>query len=68
MQKVLLLKKKVGETPLEIISEFKKNNLEYQNQKLGYAGRLDPMAEGLLLVLIGEECKKRKEYEKHSNT
>ncbi len=29
---------------------------------LAYAGRLDPMAEGKLLVLIGESCKKLKDY------
>ncbi|MFH1186669.1 MAG: hypothetical protein V1697_00685 [Candidatus Levyibacteriota bacterium] len=63
MQRVLLLKKKIGETPLETVQKFKENNPEYQDQKLGYAGRLDPMAEGLLLVLVGKECKKRKEYE-----
>lgn len=68
MQKILLLKKKIGKTPLETIREFKKNNPEYQDQKLAYAGRLDPMAEGLLLVLAGEECKKRKEYEKLPKT
>jgi tRNA pseudouridine55 synthase len=66
MQKILLLKKQIGETPLETIQHFKKDNLEYQNQKMAYAGRLDPMAEGLLLVLVDEECKKRKDYEKLS--
>ncbi|MFT5036839.1 MAG: tRNA pseudouridine(55) synthase, partial [Candidatus Azotimanducaceae bacterium] len=29
---------------------------------LAYAGRLDPMASGKLLVLIGEECKNQKAY------
>lgn len=28
-----------------------------------YAGRLDPMAEGVLVVLAGEDCKNRKMYE-----
>jgi len=27
-----------------------------------YAGRLDPLAEGLLLVLTGEECKNKEKY------
>ena len=27
-----------------------------------YAGRLDPMASGLLLLLAGEECKKKEKY------
>lgn len=29
---------------------------------MAYAGRLDPMASGKLLVLIGEECKRQQEY------
>src|SRR3989344_801299 len=33
-------------------------------QKIGYAGRLDPMARGLMVLLVGEENKKRKEYER----
>lgn len=68
MQKVLKLYKPVGSTPLEIINQFKNQNHEYKDKKLCYAGRLDPMAEGLLLVLVGEECKKRKEYERLSKT
>jgi tRNA pseudouridine55 synthase len=63
MQKVLNLFKPVGMTPLDVIKEFQNQNPEYQNVKLGYAGRLDPMAEGILLVLVCEENLKRKEYE-----
>lgn len=29
---------------------------------MGYAGRLDPMAEGVLLILVGDELKNQKEY------
>ena len=61
---VIPIWKPVGWTPLESILEFKKNNPEYDVVKISYAGRLDPMAEGILLLLIGEENKKRKEYEK----
>lgn len=63
-RKTFNLYKPIGTTPLELIEKFKELHSEYQNQKLGYAGRLDPMAEGLLLVLVGDENKKRKEYEK----
>lgn len=68
MQKILPLRKQIGETPLETILRFKKNNQKYQNEKMAYAGRLDPMAEGLLLILVGDLCKKRKEYEKLPKT
>ncbi|MFA5934847.1 MAG: hypothetical protein WC827_03120 [Candidatus Paceibacterota bacterium] len=59
---VLQLYKNRGETPLECIKRFKKDNLEYENDKMTYAGRLDPLAEGLLLVLVGEECKNKEKY------
>ncbi len=52
---VHLLYKKVGETPKEAILRYKRDNLECDHLNMTYAGRLDPMAEGLLLVLSGEE-------------
>jgi tRNA pseudouridine55 synthase len=61
-QKILNLYKELGETPLARIERFKWENPEYQALPMTYAGRLDPMAEGLLLVLVGEECKKKNEY------
>jgi tRNA pseudouridine55 synthase len=61
-QAVLILDKKRGETPLECLNRFKKDNPEYENEKMTYAGRLDPLASGLLLVLVGEECKNKEKY------
>lgn len=63
LEPVLKLNKSIGETPLECINRYKAENPEYQNSKTAYAGRLDPMAEGLLLVLVGDECKNRDEYQ-----
>lgn len=62
MEKVLKLYKNLGETPLECLERFRATNLEYASEKMTYAGRLDPMAEGLLIALVGEECKKKDEY------
>lgn len=62
LQKILNLYKKSGETPLQTIERFRADNPEYQNMTLSYAGRLDPMAEGVLLVLVGEENKNREQY------
>lgn len=59
---VLNLYKERGETPLECINRFRKANKEYRNVPLSYVGRLDPMAEGVLLVLSGEENKQRAKY------
>lgn len=62
MKKVLYLEKKVGETPLETIERFKEENQEYKEEKMTYAGRLDPMAKGVLIVLVGFECKNKERY------
>lgn len=62
MKRVINLTKTVGQTSLECLQEFVENNPEYLDQKLGYAGTLDPMASGVLLILVGEENKKRQQY------
>jgi tRNA pseudouridine55 synthase len=62
LQAVLKLDKKAGETPLECINRFKVENPEYEGEKMTYAGRLDPLASGVLLVLTGEECKNKEKY------
>jgi tRNA pseudouridine(55) synthase len=59
---ILILNKKRGETPLECLNRFKTENTEYKDEKMTYAGRLDPLAEGLLLVLVGKECKNKDKY------
>lgn len=69
MSEVIKLYKNIGETPLECILGFKEAHLEYKEIKMTYLGRLDPMAEGLLLVLAGDTQEKdkylsmRKSYE-----
>lgn len=62
MNKVIAVWKPVGITPLEAIEKFKKNYPEYKYETISYAGRLDPMAEGVLILLAGEENKKRNKY------
>lgn len=60
--------KPVGWSPLKAVIEFKKKFPELGNRKISYAGRLDPMAEGILILLIDEENKKRREYENLEKT
>lgn len=62
MLKHIILDKKVGETPLSCAEAWRSKNPEYANIPLAYAGRLDPMAYGKLLILIGEECKNQTNY------
>jgi tRNA pseudouridine55 synthase len=60
---VLKLYKNLGETPLECILRFKAEHFEYEKVNMTYLGRLDPMAEGLLLVLAGDTRDKKKYLE-----
>ncbi len=62
MQHLLSFYKPSGLTPLEVINIIKKQRPELANEKITYAGRLDPLAHGVLLLLIGEEAKKRETY------
>lgn len=50
---ILKLFKFLGETPLECLRRYKGEHPVYKDTKMTYLGRLDPMAEGLLLVLAG---------------
>ncbi len=56
------IEKEPGETPLQAIERFRTEAELASTVPLAYAGRLDPMASGKLLVLIGDECKRQKEY------
>ena len=58
----IVIYKKVGETPLEALDRLRKIKPEYREETLSYAGRLDPVAEGVMLVLVGEECKNKEKY------
>lgn len=69
LPKWVVIDKVRGQTPLEAIVEWKQSQTisvaeELATTPLSYAGRLDPMAEGKLLVLIGEECKRQSVYTK----
>lgn len=61
--KVIPLYKPLGFTPLQALDSLRKIKPELKDKKLAYAGRLDPMAEGLLIVLVDDECKKRDTYQ-----
>lgn len=58
----IVLQKKVGETPLECTEKWRSTRPDLSGVPLAYAGRLDPLASGLLLVLIGKECKHQDAY------
>ncbi|HBD24803.1 MAG: hypothetical protein A2566_00100 [Candidatus Zambryskibacteria bacterium RIFOXYD1_FULL_40_13] len=62
LNKAHLLYKKMGETPNQCVMRFKRENPDYSVVPMTYAGRLDPLAEGLLLVLSGDEIRDKERY------
>lgn len=60
--RVLNLYKKLCETPLERLERLRAERPEYAHEVLSYAGRLDPMAEGVLLALVGAANSRREDY------
>lgn len=67
---MIISNKKVGETPLEFLNRIRLENPELKDETLSYAGRLDPMAEGQMMIIVGDENNHRdsfmgfdKEYE-----
>lgn len=59
---VLNLYKKMGETPRERLERLRAQKPHYAHEVLSYAGRLDPMAEGVLITLVGSANKRRDAY------
>ncbi len=55
--------KPIGKTSLDVIKQLKKVDKNLTNKKIGYAGRLDPMAEGVIILLVEPETKKRNKYQ-----
>lgn len=56
------IEKTVGETPLVALERVRTKLNISSEIPLAYAGRLDPMASGKLLILIGDECKVQEKY------
>ncbi len=59
---LFLVNKQEGETLASLLERVRAERSLPKEIPLTYAGRLDPMAEGLVLVLTGEMCKKKDEY------
>jgi len=62
MQKTITILKVVGETPLQALERARQAHGIAPEVPMTYAGRLDPMAQGKLLLLVGDECKKQSTY------
>ena len=62
METHVSLEKSVGETPLDCLERYRAQRPDLRGVPMAYAGRLDPMASGALLVLIGDACKRQTMY------
>lgn len=62
LPRYITIEKNVGETPLVALERARSAHALSPEVPLAYAGRLDPMASGKLLILIGDECKKQTAY------
>jgi len=59
---VIVVNKRKGETPLQVIKEIRNKDKNLNFLPMTYAGRLDPLAEGVLIILIGDEVYNKDEY------
>ncbi len=59
---IVLWNKKYTETLAETLKRFRREKPEFENEKITYAGRLDPMAEGLLILLTGTDVHKKETF------
>jgi tRNA pseudouridine(55) synthase len=59
---MIKLYKKIAETPLQTLKRLRQKRPELADTRLSYAGRLDPMACGILPVLVGEENDRREDF------
>lgn len=62
---MIIMYKQIGETPLQALQRLRRQRQQLQGERLSYAGRLDPMAAGVLPVLVGEENDRREEFLRH---
>ena len=62
MDKILNMYKPIGITPFQLIETLRAIKPEYATVKIGYAGRLDPLAHGVLLLTVGEANFKRESF------
>ena len=62
MKSKVIITKQLGETPLEALERFRAEHSYSKDVPMTYAGRLDPLAEGELIILIGDECKNKEKY------
>ncbi|MBC7943179.1 tRNA pseudouridine(55) synthase TruB [Candidatus Saccharibacteria bacterium] len=63
---ILLIDKPVGMTSFGVVARVRRVLSEQQNKKVkvGHTGTLDPFATGLMIIVVGKECKNAGTYSK----
>ncbi len=67
MNGILLIDKPKGWTSFDVVAKVRgmvKQATGIKRPKVGHAGTLDPLATGLLIILVGDYCKRAQEYSK----
>ncbi|PRP78756.1 tRNA pseudouridine synthase B [Planoprotostelium fungivorum] len=60
---LILVNKPIGVTPFQLIQQYLQKHPECKERKISFAGRLDPMAHGLMILLAGDHVLRQKELE-----
>src|SRR3990167_4680786 len=72
MNGILLVDKPKGWTSHDVVAKVRSLLSQQSNAvrkiKVGHAGTLDPLATGLLVVLVGSYCKRAQEFSKQDKT
>jgi len=67
MNGILLINKPKNWTSFDVVAKVRgivKKETGIKRYKVGHAGTLDPLATGLLIILVGDYCKRAQEYSK----
>lgn len=62
LDKILNIYKPIGISPLDAIKALKEKYPELKDEKMTYGGRLDPLAEGVLILLAGNAVHEKEKY------
>ncbi len=62
MRNVIITNKNIGETPLECLERVRVQEGISNDIPMTYAGRLDPLAEGQMIILVGDKCRNKEKY------
>jgi len=59
---IIPYEKKYTETLACMLERFRREQPEFKDSKITYAGRLDPMAEGIMLLLVDEDVHQKNQF------